>query len=1689
MAHNGWVMNADPLEDFAAKEQDGKALLLQEVEALVYGEEGARVMAHNGWVMNADPLEDFAAKEQDGKVSRIGALLYGAEALLLQEVEALVYGEEALLLQEVEALVYGEEALLLQEVEALVYGAEALLLQEVEALVYGAEALLLQEVEALVYGAEALLLQEVEALVYGEEALLLQEVEALVYGEEGARVMAHNGWVMNADPLEDFAAKEQDGKVYFRRELIAWGDSVKLRYGSRPEDSPFLWALMREYVELTAEIFDGVRLDNCHSTPLHVAEYLLDCARNVKPELYVVGELFTNADHLDNIYVNRLGITSLIREAQSAWDSHEQGRLVHRFGGRAVGAFIRRQRRAATPRVAHAMLLDLTHDNPSPIDKRTALDLLPTAALVSMACCATGSTRGYDELVPHHIHVVDEDRLYTEWEDTSGGEGRVGPHSGIISAKRALNNLHLELAKMGYSEVYVDQMDADTVAVTRHHPVERRSVILVARTCFHPPTGTPPPPRDLRFEGTLDEIVLEAEMVQKDQNSVSRVEHTLRILVARTCFHPPPGTPPPPRDLRFEGTLDEIVLEAEMVQKDQNSVSRVEHTLRILVARTCFHPPPGTPPPPRDLRFEGTLDEIVLEAEMVQKDQNSVLRVEHTLRILVARTCFHPPPGTPPPPRDLRFEGTLDEIVLEAEMVQKEQNIVILYGDLRFEGTLDKIVLEAKIVQKDPKCVAVLLQFISRVEHTLRILVARTCFHPPPGTPPPPRDLRFEGTLDEIVLEAEMVQKDQNSVSRVEHTLRILVARTCFHPPPGTPPPPRDLRFEGTLDEIVLEAEMVQKEQKPDGFVRNARYINGLSSWECSVRRSLPLAQSSLFQGSAREGACTVLRWRSLPPGAVVCVRVSPATNAATAITALHSALTNKDPFGLRAPFAGLDLSDLNTVLYRCDAEERDAGGGGVYDVPGHGPLFYIAATRRNATRAAAECTMFLVMDRWYVVQQSTAGHTGLDLSDLNTVLYRCDAEERDAGGGGVYDVPGHGPLFYIAATRRNATRAAAECTMFLGMDHWYVVQQSTAGHTGLDLSDLNTVLYRCDAEERDAGGGGVYDVPGHGPLVYAGLQGIVSLLSTVRASDDLGHALCENLRAGDWLAEYIWRRLEKDPRLTETAAAVKRALGMLVDIPRFLQPAYFDAVVFSLYTAACKAVNSRLKPAGGSLAKSLALTSVQLLARVKSAPLPPVEGIINPPSMSAGLPHFAADYMRCWGRDTFISLRGLCILTGRMEDARAHILGFAACLRHGLIPNLLAGGPHARFNCRDAVWWWLLAIKQYCTIDRSLLEAPVRRLFKEDFVWWLLAIKQYCTIDRSLLEAPVRRLFKEGRVMPLRDVMQEALDMHFQGQVFREENAGRAIDAHMTDAGFTVQIGIHPETGFPFGGNDHNAGTWMDKMGSSEKAGNRGKPATPRDGSAVELVGLCHAAVSWLSLEHRAGRYPHAGVTRQHQDGSSTTWTWSQWTDRLRKSFERHFWIPQEPSAVDERPDLIHRRAIYKDTVGATRPWADYQLRCNYVITMVVAPELFDAKHAWLALDAVEKHLLAPLGLKTLDPADWNYRPNYDNANDSEDASVAHGFNYHQGPEWLWPIGYYLRARLQFAPSSLAAKTAANVLKALGPISAEIRSSPWRGLPELTDVNGAYCQFSCRSQAWSSAVILEVLDSLKEARKATPLV
>lgn len=83
----------------------------------------------------------------------------------------------------------------------------------------------------------------------------------------------------------------------------------------------------------------------------------------------------------------------------------------------------------------HAFLMDCTHDNESPLSKRTAEDALSTGALVTFAHAAVGSNRGFDDLYPKLLDVVSESRKYEV----------AGVDSGIGAIKRVLNHLHTEL--------------------------------------------------------------------------------------------------------------------------------------------------------------------------------------------------------------------------------------------------------------------------------------------------------------------------------------------------------------------------------------------------------------------------------------------------------------------------------------------------------------------------------------------------------------------------------------------------------------------------------------------------------------------------------------------------------------------------------------------------------------------------------------------------------------------------------------------------------------------------------------------------------------------------------------------------------------------------------------------------------------------------------------------------------------------------------------------------------------------------------------------------------------------------------------------------------------------------------------------------------------------------------------------
>jgi glycogen debranching enzyme len=77
--------------------------------------------------------------------------------------------------------------------------------------------------------------------------------------------------------------------------------------------------------------------------------------------------------------------------------------------------------------------------------------------------------------------------------------------------------------------------------------------------------------------------------------------------------------------------------------------------------------------------------------------------------------------------------------------------------------------------------------------------------------------------------------------------------------------------------------------------------------------------------------------------------------------------------------------------------------------------------------------------------------------------------------------------------------------------------------------------------------------------------------------------------------------------------------------------------------------------------------------------------------SIVAGYPWFTD-----WGRDTFISLRGLCLATGRLEEARDILLRWAATVSQGMLPNLFTDhGEAPEFNSVDASLWYVIAVSE----------------------------------------------------------------------------------------------------------------------------------------------------------------------------------------------------------------------------------------------------------------------------------------------------------------------------------------------------------------------------------------------------------
>lgn len=81
-----------------------------------------------------------------------------------------------------------------------------------------------------------------------------------------------------------------------------------------------------------------------------------------------------------------------------------------------------------------------------------------------------------------------------------------------------------------------------------------------------------------------------------------------------------------------------------------------------------------------------------------------------------------------------------------------------------------------------------------------------------------------------------------------------------------------------------------------------------------------------------------------------------------------------------------------------------------------------------------------------------------------------------------------------------------------------------------------------------------------------------------------------------------------------------------------------------------------------------------------------------------AGYPWFTD-----WGRDTFISLSGLCLVTGRLDIAWQVIASFAALVSEGMVPNRFPdAGEQPEYNTIDASLWFIHAIGRYLAASRD---------------------------------------------------------------------------------------------------------------------------------------------------------------------------------------------------------------------------------------------------------------------------------------------------------------------------------------------------------------------------------------------------
>jgi predicted glycogen debranching enzyme len=251
-------------------------------------------------------------------------------------------------------------------------------------------------------------------------------------------------------------------------------------------------------------------------------------------------------------------------------------------------------------------------------------------------------------------------------------------------------------------------------------------------------------------------------------------------------------------------------------------------------------------------------------------------------------------------------------------------------------------------------------------------------------------------------------------------------------------------------------------------------------------------------------------------------------------------------------------------------------------------------------------------------------------------------------------------------------------------------------------------------------------------------------------------------------------------------------------------------------------------------------------------------------------------------------------------------------------------------------------------------------------------------------------------------------------------------IDHHLRGTKFG--IGVDAADGLLRQGEQGYQLTWMDaKVGDWV--------VTPRRGKAVEINALWYNALrlmeGWLK---GAGAKPEAEIISGH-------------ANRAAESFNRRFWNASTGGLYD---------------VVDGENGDDPAIRPNQIFAISLPNPILAREHWPAVLATVEKHLLTPVGLRTLSPDHPDYKPKYTGDLRSRDAA------YHQGTVWPWLIGNFIDAWLKVNPGNPA-----EARRFVADFAPHLDEACVGSISEIFDAESPFLPRGCIAQAWSVAEVL----------------